>query len=204
MKSINLLLLSFAITFVGCNKKATENEIDTIESIQKKEIENYDKTYADAGEIIADYSIELRPNLEEQKNWGKELIPWINIKKANAQIAQLENPNQILISQTSARLIIDYPLNNPAIIEITNPNGFSRKDLILIISEKYNEIYTEEEASAKTKTIPLQERKGLVNRNQTDGKYGIWGHDITDLNLSGIELYQNKEGQITVSLQIES
>lgn len=204
MKSINLFILLFTISFFSCNKKTTENEIDSIESIQKKQIENYDKTYADAGELIADFSIELKPNKEEIANWGNELIPWISIEHAPNEISRLVNPDEILIKQTSAKLIIDYPLNNPAIIEITNVNGFSRKDLILIISKKYIEIYNEEEASATTKTIPLEQRTGLINRNQTDGKYGIWGHDISDLGLSGIELYQNKAGQITISLQIES
>lgn len=204
MKSIHLILLLFTIIFFSCNKKTTENEIDSIESIQKKQIENYDKTYADAGELISDFSIELKPNKEEIANWGNELIPWISIEHAPNEISRLVNPDEILIKQTSAKLIIDYPLNNPAIIEITNVNGFSRKDLILIISKKYIEIYNEEEASAKTKTIPLEQRTGLINRNQTDGKYGIWGHDISDLGLSGIELYQNKAGQITISLQIES
>lgn len=204
MKTTISFGLLFVFFLISCNKKVTENEIDTIESIQKREIENYDKTYANAGEIIADYSIELKPNQEQAKNFGNELIPWINIENAKSQINQLINPNEILIEQTSAKLIIDYPLNNPAIIEINNPNGFSRKDLILLISEKYKDIYKEEEASAKTKTIPLQQRTGLINRNQTDGKYGIWGHDLSDLGLSGIELYQNKEGQITISLQIES
>lgn len=204
MKSINLFLLLFTISFVSCNKKAVENEIDSIESIQKNQIENYDKTYADAGELIADFSIEIKPNNEQFSNSASELIPWISIEHAANEISRLVNPDEILIKQTSAKLIIDYPLNNPAIIEITNPNGFSRKDLILIISKKYIEIYNEEESSATTKTIPLEQRTGLINRNQTDGKYGIWGHDISDLGLSGIELYQNKEGQITISLQIES
>ncbi|WP_177765013.1 hypothetical protein [Flavobacterium sp. I3-2] len=204
MKSIHLILLLFTISFFSCNKKTTKNEIDSIESIQKKQIENYDKTYADAGELIADFSINLKPNKKEIANWGNELIPWISIEHAPNEISRLVNPDEILIKQTSAKLIIDYPLNNPAIIEITNVNGFSRKDLILIISKKYIEIYNEEEASAKTKTIPLEQRTGLINRNQTDGKYGIWGHDISDLGLSGIELYQNKAGQITISLQIES
>lgn len=200
----NLLCLFFTICLISCNKKTIENEIETIESNQNKEIQNYDKTFANAGELIADYSIELKLNPEEQKKYGNELIPWISIEKATSQITQLINPDEILIKETSARLIIDYPLNNPAIIEIKNPNGFTRKDLILIISEKYKEIYQEEETTAKTKTIPLEQRTGLINRNQTDGKYGIWGHDISDLGLSGIELYQNKEGQITISLQIES
>jgi len=198
-KSIPILL---CLALFSCNK--TKSEIDTIESIQKNDIAIYDKTYADAGDLIADFSISLKPTEEEIKEWGEETIPWINILNAKNQIARLDNPNEIIIKQTTAKLIIDYPLNNPATIEIKNTNGFTRKDLIEIISSKYSEIYQEEEKSAKTKTIPLDQRKGIINRNETDGKYGIYGHDLSDLDLSGIEVYQNKKGELSIVLQVES
>jgi len=31
------------------------------------------------------------------------------------------------------------------------------------------------------KVLPIDLRKGLLNRHKTDGVYGIWGHDIDDL-----------------------
>ncbi|TWW00849.1 hypothetical protein [Chitinophaga pinensis] len=47
--------------------------------------------------------------------------------------------------------------------------GFTRKELLQFISDKYHMIYKEEEQSAVTKTVPLNERKELINRNNTDG-----------------------------------
>jgi hypothetical protein len=68
----------------------------------------------------------------------------------------------------------------------------------------YHEIYKEEERTANTKTIPLNKREGLVNRNKTDGKYGVWGHDISDLDLSSIEVHKNSNGHFTLVLNVES
>lgn len=76
--------------------------------------------------------------------------------------------------------------------------------MILAISKKYHEIYNEEEKSSKIKTIPLDERTGIINRNETQGKYGIWGHDLSDLDLSSIEVYETDEGKINILLIIES
>ena len=76
--------------------------------------------------------------------------------------------------------------------------------MILAISKKYNEVYAEEEKTANTKTIPIDKRTGLINRNETDGKYGIWGHDLSDLDLSGIEVYKTKDEKINIILLIES
>jgi len=54
------------------------------------------------------------------------------------------------------------------------------------------------------KVIPVEIRAQmgrLLNRNETDGKYGIWGHDIGDLWLEGI--YYNPQTK-TVTLSIGS
>lgn len=76
--------------------------------------------------------------------------------------------------------------------------------MLQVISKKYHEIYIEEEASATTKTIPVEKREGLINRNETNGKYGIWGHDLSDLDLSSVEVYQNSEKKIYLVLSVES
>jgi hypothetical protein len=82
----------------------------------------------------------------------------------------------------------------------------SLKELSLVdhITGSYNRIYLEEEESAKTKTIPVDKREGIINRNQTDGKYGIWGHDLGDLDLSSIIVHKLRNGIIKLELYIES
>ena len=44
----------------------------------------------------------------------------------------------------------------------------------------------------------------MYNRNETNGKYGIWGHDIADLVLADILVYKTADGQIILSLEMES
>ncbi len=39
-------------------------------------------------------------------------------------------------------------------------------------------------------------RRGIINRNQTNGKYGIWGHDIGDLDLSAVIVKKTGDGLI--------
>lgn len=202
MKVQKIVAILAFISLLSCNK--TKNEVDFLEENQNKDIENYDKTFANAGELIADYSIFVQPNNEQKEEFGEELIPYINIEDSKEFIAGLQNPDEILVKETSARLIIDYPMLNPALIEISEKNGFTRKKLIELITLNYNKIYNEEEATAKTKVIPINERTSSINRNETDGKYGIYGHDLEDLDLSGIKVYQNQAGVITISLQIES
>ena len=58
--------------------------------------------------------------------------------------------------------------------------------------------------ATKVKTIPPDKRGETLNRNQTDGKYAIWGHDLSDLYLMEIEVYKTKEGKIILRLNIES
>lgn len=134
------------------------------------------------------------------------VIPWISVGEAQQQISRLINRNQIVIPHQSAILLIDYPLNKPVEIPIksTSANGFTKEDLAIIVSREYKRIYQEEEATANIKTTPMEQRKGLINRNQTDGKYGIWGHDIEDLDLSGISVIKDEKGQIYIELMIES
>jgi hypothetical protein len=102
-------------------------------------------------------------------------------------------------------LIIDYPVMVPVYFPLSSTGiGFSRRQLITAISLQYHSIYKEEEETASDKTVPPDERRGLQNRNQTNGKYGIWGHDLSDLDLSTVEVYRNKNGIIYLSLGVES
>lgn len=134
------------------------------------------------------------------------IIPWISIKDPEKYLGELVDKDEIVLKSNRAILLIDYPLNNPIQIEIKSKEkqGFNRVELIRLISQEYHRIYNEEEASAKVKTIPLEEREGLINRNQTNGKYGIWGHDIEDLDLSAIIVHITNNSTPLLELYIES
>ena len=75
-------------------------------------------------------------------------------------------------------LIIDYPLDKPAVFKIkTGKKGMSFLSLLNKIGIFYNRVYE-------------------------DGhKYVVWGHDISDLSLEGIDInHKNK----TISLYVGS
>ena len=184
------------------NKSAAKAEAASIE----KELANTNLPIADSlGSVILTIDFEQKATGEDLKNFEDGIIPRISIENAKDELKNLIDADKIILPYKTVKIIIDYPLNVPAIFDITTTGeGFTRKQLITEISEKYHEIYEAEESSATTKTIPKDKRTGLINRNQTDGKYGIWGHDISDLDLSQIEVHKNSKGQITLMLGIES
>lgn len=207
MKILQLLQLLYVLVLLSSCNSQNSNE-----SIAKKDKKMVNKTnqesddpFNNIGDFVTAIDCQIKATKEEIKTFGDEVIPWISMDKTENEIARLIEPEKIVIEQTEITLIIDYPLNNPARFILKSPkNGFSKKYLIQLISKKYHEIYELEERSAKNKTIPLEKREGLINRNQTDGKYGIWGHDLSDLDLSSIEVYKSKEGKISILLIVES
>jgi hypothetical protein len=204
MKSILILLLA---TLVSCNLKSTSNDDSSnqVDVLNQKESEMQNKGNNDLGELIVSANIGVKANQEELKDFEDGIIPWISIENPEKEIDRLIDADKIVIQNAEAILNIDYPLNNPAsFILKSEGSGFTTKQLVLEVSKKYHEVYNEEEKSAKTKTIPVTKREGLINRNETDGKYGIWGHDMGDLDLSSIEVYKTKDGKIQIVLGIES
>ncbi|MFI5138275.1 MAG: hypothetical protein ACHQIM_10655 [Sphingobacteriales bacterium] len=154
---------------------------------------------------ISKIEFKLHADKEDSATFADGIEPWINLDTPNKQIDSLIDPDEIVLPFNKVTLIIDYPLTNKAVFDIEGTgNGFSRKQLILLISKKYHEIYKEEESSASTKTVPADERKGLLNRNLTNGKYGVCCHDLSDLDLSYIEVYKNTLGEIFLVLDVES
>lgn len=187
--ALSILLLS--VFFFNCNNKqssATQNEVQT----------------DDPGNLISTISFSAKAPSESEDEYADGIIPWISIESPKNDLEGLIEPDEIVIPYNSIILIIDYPLEKPVTFDLTSEKGFSRKQLILAISKVYHEIYRKEETSANIKTIPMEQREGLINRNKTDGEYGIWGHDLSDLDLSYIEVYKNNEGKIQIILGIES
>lgn len=90
---------------------------------------------------------------------------------------------------------IDYPLTNPTTVRITTDDlrGFTKRSFYLKVAEAYQRIYEEEG--------PAPEPEGmLLNRPETAGKYGIYGHELGDLVLVGASIA--KSG--AVELHVES
>lgn len=95
----------------------------------------------------------------------------------------------ILKPNTKYILKVDYPLRDSCKVEFnTGKIGFTREKLIDKICKLYRKIYQIEDSSSKIKSglIP-----GMLNRNFTNGKFGIWGHGIGDLCLVSANISKN-------------
>ncbi|MEO9531612.1 MAG: hypothetical protein ABJG68_12605 [Crocinitomicaceae bacterium] len=199
---LNLFLLIVISTFfLGCNTSEPKNDsvqdkFDFLEEMSEfNPIGNFEK------EIVFQV---VTKDPEEIEIFGDTLIPWISIENAKSEVPNLAQKEELVLEVQSAILVIDYPVESPIQIEINSndPKGFTRQDLVIQISENYLRIYKEEEESTSVAVTPMEERE-IINRNTTDGKYGIWGHDLIDLDLSGIEV--RKDGDITyLYLYVES
>ncbi len=155
------------------------------------------------GELISTIEIFTNAKAEDTIEYKNGLIAGIELDEPNFK--DLNKPNEVVLPYNDVTLEIDYPLDTIYIGNLKTANkGFTRLELVTEISKRYHQIYQEEEATAKVKTIPPDKRGETLNRNQTDGKYAIWGHDLSDLYLMEIEVYKTKEGKIILRLNIES
>jgi len=84
----------------------------------------------------------------------------------------------------------DYPLSNNAAFKHKLTNKMTAANILLTAKNDYARIYNEEDTATKVKPglIP-----GMLNRNETDGPYGIWGHSIGDLFFEGIKINEKKK-----------
>lgn len=91
-------------------------------------------------------------------------------------------PNQIF------EVKIDYPLSHPAKFKLrTGKDGMGIFGIATAICKKYQEIYDEEDERGEDE--------------DGDTKYGIWGHDIEDLHLEGININFEKK---TITIDVGS
>ena len=96
------------------------------------------------------------------------------------------DPDEIVITKPQIRVSFSYPLGQEHIFKLTAPtgkDGFSRAGLAAKIARIYQYIYQEEE---KTSPTTEGQESGLLNRAQTEGRFGIWGHELGDLVLDSV------------------
>ena len=111
---------------------------------------------------------------------------------------EVRNGDKPYVLAETVRIFYDYPLNNfvtfthTAKRSINNGDGKEQKyftvhDFVDCIKRDYARIYREEEKGLqqKGKDVP-RVASNCLNRSTTNGKYGIWGHDIGDLVLEGV------------------
>jgi hypothetical protein len=113
----------------------------------------------------------------------------------------LSRDDKNVINKSVIEILYDYPFSltwsGPSdkekklrgwIFQEVAPNGeyFTRADLARVISDRYQSIYKEEEGGT-TEEVGLF--AGSFNRVSTNGKYGIWGHQLGDLILVNVIYY---------------
>jgi hypothetical protein len=115
-------------------------------------------------------------------------------------IANLCNPNDVVIHAPSIRIVADYPFSREFEFEVTPGDGrteFTRAAFARAVADLYKRIYDEEDETAGG---PTPNMPGMLNRGRSKGTYGIWGHHIGDLLLLSVD----KEADGRYSLEINS
>jgi len=87
---------------------------------------------------------------------------------------------------------VEYPVTNgpfqfPIESKPSHYRGFSLRELVEIVCEAYHQMYREEDVSSSVHAQFLHS----LNRDKTNGKYGIWGHYLTDLSLAELSYEMN-------------
>lgn len=132
--------------------------------------------------------------------------PYVNLAEPEKDLKQMRNAEEVVFTGTNLTVVLDYPLRKEVSFPIStsSPQGFTRAELVRKVASLYKRVYEEEAQSSKIAVIPLEQRKGLINRNETNGKYGIWGHDLSDLVLHTIEISRKADGTLLAYLGVDS
>lgn len=206
MKLLKITCCLLSIALVACNHPKNDTGAKTEKAygklLPKLEQQAAEKSADNLGDLL--YSVEFQVKTTDLDNYKEGFIPWIGLEHPEKELPNLIDKDRIAISEPTVTVIIDYPLTHEYRFMLVSKNGFTREQLVKEVSKHYHKLYQEEENTATIKTIPIKERKTMYNRNQTDGKYGVWGHDIADLVLDGIDVYKSLGGNIILSLNIES
>jgi hypothetical protein len=94
--------------------------------------------------------------------------------------------DSIVIKDTSITIELDYPLTRTFFfqLESNSPTGFTKRELAEKIIKLYNWIYQKEEDTSHIKVVSSNNKP--YNRNTTDGLFGIWGYNLSDLYMRSI------------------
>ena len=82
----------------------------------------------------------------------------------------IKDPSARFTELKAVTIVFKYPLAREARIGFKSETGFTRAEIIECIRGGYRKIYAEERESAP------------------NSKWGIWGHDIGDLMIEGVDV----------------
>jgi len=154
-------------------------------------------------------------HLETWKKGDKLWSEWIEQDDEYKDIIKKLDAKEEILPAGEYHLVIDYPLSRPYRESITFANPVKREEIVEIICNRYRKIYKLEDITSNInpsgiicnryrKTYKLEDITSNINprynRVHTDGEYGIWGHDLSDLNLYTIYVDENK----VITLEVDS
>jgi len=203
--SLNLYLYSALmplLLLISCSNNPDAKQTRDENQVIAKERATYEHKPQISGQLIKTINFEVRAPIAD---YDDGIQPWIRIDSPTVDLPNLINGQGPVILRNRVTVLIDYPLKRAFkfVIRSDKDKGFSREDLIKAISGVYHQLYEEEEQTATVKTLPMVERQ-MYNRNETNGKYGVWGHDIGDLVLTEISVYITKKRQVILTMNIDS
>lgn len=119
---------------------------------------------------------------------GEPLYPdWMKEDgEYDKEIAANKPGDVILPANKAYTLIIDYPLSTEAKIMLkTGKKGMTRSQFVNKVCKAYRAIYASEDRTSSRKARLGKDGGAapMFNREQSDGRWGIWGHVIGDLVL---------------------
>lgn len=147
---------------------------------------------------------EIKFQIDESEDPDSKFATDVNVCDVDAKLHHLIDPDELVIEDPIIELVIDYPLSTASRRLVQNgrgQHGFTRSALLRAIAKEYRDVYREEDPRSD-EMIP---RVGsLLNRCQTEGPHGIWGHDIGDLVIEAIYVRRRKDDIPIVTLGMGS
>lgn len=154
-------------------------------------------SFVKQNKMVIEFKICKRTNIEKNPNNPKNHIISVQIIDAENRwdCDQIIEKDAIVIPDQTITIQFSYPLTNPTQMQFTALNGFSRLELLKCIYAGYSSIY-KQESNTMTK---IDSNVPLHNRGRSDGKYGIWGHELKDLCIEGI-VYSNDTHIVSLNI----
>lgn len=116
------------------------------------------------------------------------MVPFVEDYKDEEVRKNLINPDEVIITDEKITMNITYPLSVEVNVPLEKKGGFTRMDVFKHIYEAYKHIYDEEEKSEGDPGT----YNNMYNRKESEGKYGIWGHYLSNLLIESVS-YDQKE-----------
>lgn len=94
------------------------------------------------------------------------------------------DPSKLVIDERhSIKVVITYPCKTST-LTIHQSKPITLRTFCKAVYDAYRLMYAEEERTATIRGTPASK---ALNRRATNGRYGIWGHDLNDLFFEGAE-----------------